>query len=133
MTEYIGLLRASRAFIVALAMLGVLNFFAYRIADVTEDGTKQVVRCKRQWARGDWIVKEAAGRDIVLFLGNSKVSAGIVPELFDRVNGGRLISFNMALPALPLGPHYFLLKEYLRHNPAPKYIVMRPPSKSGMT
>lgn len=124
MTGHIGSLKSSRAFIVALAMLGVLNFGAYRIADVAEDGTKQVVRCKRQWAQGDWIAKEAGGRDIVLFLGNSKVSAGIVPELFDRANGGKVISFNMALPALPLGPHYFLLKEYLRHNPAPKYIVM---------
>ncbi len=124
MTGFWGFLKFSRAFLVAAALLGLLNFLACRIADVAADGTKQVVRCKRQWARSGWISRQAGGRDVVLFLGNSKVSAGIVPELFDRANGGRVFSFNLALPALPLGPHYFMLKEYLRHNPPPKYIVM---------
>ena len=121
--KILGFLKLNRAFFVALVIIGFMDLFSCKIADVVQDGTKQVVRCKRQWVRTDEISKQAGGQDIVLFLGNSKIVAGIIPEVFDRANGHKIFSFNLALSALPLGPNYFMLKDYLQHNPPPKYIV----------
>jgi hypothetical protein len=119
-----ALLKFSRPFFVVVALLGVANFFALKIGDVAQEGTKQDVRLKRQWAKEDIISKEAQGKDVLLFLGNSKITAGIIPKLFDRALEGKVFSYNLSLPALPLAPDYFLLKDYLEHNAPPKYIIL---------
>jgi len=36
-----------------------------------------------------------------------------------------MYSFNLALPATPLAPHYFMLKDYLKNNLPPKYIILK--------
>ncbi|MFH0753764.1 MAG: hypothetical protein V2A70_04295 [Candidatus Omnitrophota bacterium] len=122
--EVFDFLKWIRPFVVVVVVLGAVSFWVLGVADVAQEGTKQVVRLKRLWARDTRVSRQAQGKGVVLFLGNSKVCAGIIPAVFDRVNEGRFFSYNLALPALPLAPHYFLLKDYLQHNPAPKYIVM---------
>jgi hypothetical protein len=96
-----------------------------KISDITLEGSKTVVKYKREWARKKNRVKHVDGKDIVFFMGNSKIAAGIIPRVFDKENMNTTHAYNLALPALPLAPHYFMLKDYLRKNEAPQYIVMQ--------
>jgi hypothetical protein len=57
-------------------------------------------------------------------MGDSKLTAGIIPSEFHNRLNGRVYSHNLALPALPLAPRYFMLKDYLKRNKPPKYIIM---------
>jgi hypothetical protein len=89
------------------------------------EGTKQAVRYKRQIAKSKDLFRAETGRDVVIFLGNSKILAGIIPQVFDQENSGITYSYNFSLSALPLAPHYFLLKDYLKNNRAPKFIILQ--------
>jgi hypothetical protein len=60
----------------------------------------------------------------VLFMGHSKILSGIIPEYFDSLMDHKVYSLNLSLPALPIGPHYFELLDYLKCNPNPEYIVL---------
>ncbi|MCP5053734.1 MAG: DUF1574 domain-containing protein, partial [bacterium] len=60
----------------------------------------------------------------VLFMGSSRILFGVVPEEFDRAADGRTNSYNLGMPALPISSSYFILKDYLRNNPPPQYILM---------
>ncbi len=117
-------LGANRAFLVTLLLLAATGFLSFRIADVAQEGTKQAVRCKREWARQKNAFLPPADRDTVLFFGNSTMGAGIIPELFDAENNNTTYAVNFSLPALPLAPHYFLLKDFLKNHPPPRYIIM---------
>ncbi|UCH98183.1 MAG: hypothetical protein JSV88_15405, partial [Candidatus Aminicenantes bacterium] len=61
----------------------------------------------------------------VLFMGTSRILAGIAPTFFDELSGGRTLSYNLALPALPISSAYFVLKDYLEKNPSPEWIIMQ--------
>jgi hypothetical protein len=121
LSEY---LRINRAFLVFIALFIITGVLFIQISYLYEEGTEQIVRIKREWVKQKDRFKEIPGKDTVIFLGNSKITAGLIPELFDRETGNKTHSFNLSLPALPLAPHYFLLRDYLKNNVPPKYIIM---------
>jgi len=114
----------SRAPIVAVSLFCLAAFFFTEVSKVVVDHGLQSIRHKREWARHKGFFMNPDGTDLVFFLGNSYIVMGIIPEAFDRENSCVTYSYNMALPALPLAPQYFMLKEYLKNNKAPRYIVM---------
>jgi hypothetical protein len=103
-------------------ILAGLNAFAIRAGDVFKDGAAKVCEYKRNEVR-DGGAAPVRGRTTVLFMGNSKILAGPIPEHFDALSGNQTYSYNLALPALPIGPQYFVLKDYLERNPPPQYII----------
>lgn len=108
---------------------GVLFVFSQllclKMAAVTQPGSKQVTYYKREWCRTVRGMKVPPGRKLVFFMGSSQTMAGLVPAVFDKENGGFTCSYNLALPATRLAPSYFMLKDYLRNNPSPDYIIIR--------
>ena len=122
--KVVEILMLSRAFFAFLAFLLLTQLLFIQVANITKEGSKQVVQYKRQWARDNDFIKRVQDKDLVFFLGNSIVAAGIIPEIFDEINDHTTYSYNLALPALPLAPHYFLLKDYLKKHKPPQYIVM---------
>ncbi|MEI7483055.1 MAG: hypothetical protein WCK75_12015, partial [Elusimicrobiota bacterium] len=115
--------RSSRAFLAFLAFLLSAQFICLLIADIAKDRAKQVIQYKRQWVSGAQI-KGVKGKDLVFFFGGSEITSGVIPEIFDEGNRGATYSYNLALPASPLAPHYFLLRDYLQRNEPPRYIIM---------
>ena len=103
-------------------ILAGLNSFAIRAGNAFKDGAAKVCEYKRNMVR-DGRAAPVRGRTIVLFMGNSKILAGPIPDHFDALSGNQTYSYNLALPALPIGPQFFVLKDYLERNPAPQYIV----------
>jgi len=119
--------QASRAFFVFLLLFLIAQIICLEVSDLSDDG-KLLVKFKRQWVRSASIIKAPDDKDLVFFLGHSKILSTIIPELFDRENAYSTYSYNLALPGLPLAPHYFMLKDYLEknkppqiHHPAVKY------------
>lgn len=108
----------------ALLLFLMTSFAFASMTGVSQDGARQVVNMKREWARNHFIKREA-GKELVFFMGNSKIAAGLVPEVFDQATGGMTHSYNLALPGLPLAPHYFLLADYLKTHPPPDMIILR--------
>jgi len=113
-----------KSFALAFALLAVTAFSFDCFSQVSQDGARQVVNIKREWAKSRFAERNAE-RKVVLFMGDSKIAAGLIPKVFDAASGGKTRSYNMALPGLPLAPHYFLLADYLKHNPPPDWIVLR--------
>jgi hypothetical protein len=97
---------------------------------ICKDGASIICEEKRKAVRARRIRGET-GRENVLFMGSSKILAGIIPQQFDEATGGRTYSWNLSLPALTIGPHYFMLKDYLQHNPPPEYIVLKLSARYG--
>ncbi|MBF0253336.1 MAG: DUF1574 family protein [Candidatus Omnitrophica bacterium] len=123
MNSYISNFR--KALIAALCLTFIAEFASLSILSVTLQGARQVVQFKRDIARKQIFTEEdAKDKKIVLFFGNSQISAGIVPGLFDDESGDKTLSFNFALPGTPFAPQFFLFKDYLVNNPSPDYIVM---------
>ncbi len=123
----IGCFKIPRSLLVCLSLvvLFALSQSWFRdIALMYTDKTKQVVAFKRDWVRKAGFLKDSGGKDSIFFIGTSKITAGIVPEEFDVQLNGRVYSYNLALPALPLAPHYFMLEDYLKRNKPPKYIIL---------
>jgi hypothetical protein len=81
-----------------------------------------VCRAKRDAVR--YAVNRQNGVTNIFFMGNSQIMAGIVPKKFDEMTGGKTFSWNLALPALPIAPHYFELRDYLAANKAPDIIIL---------
>ena len=71
------------------------------------------------------------GMKIGLFFGASKVTAGLIPELFDKEVGGNIYSYNLSTPALTIDSGYYALKQYLQSHPAPEYIIIRANATEG--
>jgi hypothetical protein len=101
----------------------ITQIICLRISHICDDG-KLLVEYKRQWARNGGIIKAPDDKDLVFFLGHSKILSALIPELFDRENAYGTCSYNLALPGLPLAPHYFMLKDYLEKNKPPKYVIL---------
>ena len=116
---------------ISLVFLSLVVLFALsqswfrNIALMYTDKTKQVVAFKRDWVRSVGFLRDSSGKDSVFFIGTSKITAGIIPEEFDNRLNGRVYSYNLALPALPLAPHFFMLEDYLKRNKPPKYIILQ--------
>jgi hypothetical protein len=123
-SKVLGILKASRAFFVAVALLLITGAILIKTSEFAGDQCLDIIKSKRSLVRHKNIFKEAQGRRLVFFIGNSKVLTGLDPELFDTGSGCGTYSYNLALPALQLAPHYFMLKEYLENNPPPEFIIM---------
>jgi hypothetical protein len=116
---------AKFAGIFALIWLGIYQFrnsYPYYQA-----GADVVFQIKERWERTPHLFKkpDAAG---VLFFGNSKVLAGIVPDQFDaamEASGRPTESYNLGLPA----DNYFVdrLESILAAGNVPKYIIITVP------
>ncbi|MCP5045648.1 MAG: hypothetical protein GY940_00640 [bacterium] len=109
--------------VIMLVVVLILNYFSTAAGDHYKDGAAMVCETKREMVRSG-AIGYMEGRRNVLFMGTSRILAGVQPEYFDRLGGGRTYSYNLALPALPISPAYFILKDYLMVNPAPEHIVM---------
>ena len=110
------------ALLLALVILG-LNFLGVKAGTVYKDGAALVCQTKREMVR-EGTVHYEKNKVNVLFMGTSRILAGIIPVLFDELSGKQIFSYNLALPALPISSSYFLLRDWLEKNPAPGYIVM---------
>jgi hypothetical protein len=113
-----------RPLLMAVLLLALSQFMFIQFSSVIQEGSKQIVQYKREWVREKNVVPKNKDRDTVFFFGSSKVAAGVLPNLFDRLNQNKTNSYNLALPALPLGPHYYMLRNFLKNNEAPKYIIL---------
>jgi hypothetical protein len=111
------------ALLVTLAAMG-LNFLGAKMGNVYKDGAALVCETKRHMIRNGEI-EHPKGKVNVLFMGTSRILFGLNPTQFDRLTGGKTHSYNLALPALPIGSAYFLLKDYLHRNPPPQYIALQ--------
>ena len=90
---------------------------------VDRDITKTLCAAKRNAVRSG-VIRGEPGRTNVLFMGDSQILAGIMPSEFDGLCDNRTYSWNLALPAMPVGPQYFQLQDYLKKNPPPAIIVL---------
>jgi hypothetical protein len=106
-----------------LFIILVLNYFGVKAGNIYKDGAALVCETKREMVRSGE-VNGVKGKINVLFMGSSRILAGIVPTYFDQLSGGKTFSFNLALPALPISSSYFVLQDYLVKNPPPGYVVM---------
>lgn len=105
-------------------LIPALNYLGLRAGKIYKDGAAQVCETKRQMIRsGD--IHYVKDKDNVLFLGTSRILAGVAPTYFDELNGGKTFSYNLALPGLPISSAYFVLRDYLEKNPPPQYVVMQ--------
>ncbi len=109
--------------IIGMVVYLFLSFYSIRAGKVYRDGASIVCEEKRKSVR-DGRLGYRPGKINVLFMGHSKILAGIMPSYFDDLANGKTYSLNLSLPALPIGPHFFLLKDYLGRNPPPEYIVL---------
>lgn len=106
-----------------IVVLG-LNFLGIQAGKIFKDGAALVCESKRNMVRAGKIPYKT-DKVNVLFMGTSRILAGINPILFDQLSGERTFSYNLALPALPIGSSYFVLKDYLTRNPPPDFIIMQ--------
>lgn len=102
----------------------LLNFLGIQAGNIYKDGAALVCEAKRDMVRSGQ-VRFQEGKVNVLFMGTSRILAGIQPLLFDRLSGGQTYSYNLALPALTIGSSYFVLRDYLGRNPPPAYIILQ--------
>lgn len=109
--------------IIAAVPFAAARQFSLTAGAVYKDGAALVCEAKREIARnGRW--KQTPDRTGVLFMGDSKIMAGLIPSVFDAAAGGGVRSHNMALPALPIGPHYFELRDYIASSGPPDWIIL---------
>jgi len=101
----------------------VLNFVGVRAGNIYKDGSALVCEKKRQLIQSGTI-PYYKDRQNVLFMGTSRIMAGIIPRYFDELSKEKTFSYNLAFPALTINAGYFALKEYLLTNPPPQCIVL---------
>lgn len=107
-------------------ILGVyilLYHFSVYTANIFNDGASIICKSKREMVRKN-IYPDPPGKKHVIFLGNSISLAGLIPSYFDSLNGNRTSSLNLSLPALSIGPQYFMFKEYLEQGNHPDFIIL---------
>lgn len=116
-------MKTLKAIIFAFFLFLGVQIISLKVSYISQTASKQIVNDKRVWARNNFIHRES-GKKLVFFFGNSHTAAGIIPDVFDRTNNGTTVTYNLSLVGLQTPPHYFLLKDYLKHNPPPDYILM---------
>lgn len=88
--------RATRVFAALAAVYAVLWFVHHRFPYYGEGG-RVVTAEKLRHVSDQPIFPNDAPRRVVIF-GNSKVLSGFVPDRFDELGGGRVVSYNLGLP-----------------------------------
>ncbi|MCP4155011.1 MAG: hypothetical protein GY757_45225, partial [bacterium] len=131
-------------FLVVL-VVSALNVLGVKAGSIYKDGASIICESKRELARtGPGPNIESGAKDkaainkgkspmTLLVMGTSRIMAGIRPRVFDKLSGGTTLTTNFALPALPIGVYYFLLKDYLKTNPPPGTILLELKTITGMT
>jgi hypothetical protein len=114
-----------KALLLTLVLFFSAQWVCLKVSDISQEGSKQVVKEKRNWARTKGMFKKEPGKELVLVFGNSMIGGGVIPEVFDQENNHTTQTYNMALIALQTAPHYFLLKDFLKHNDAPDWILLQ--------
>lgn len=109
--------------IIGLIFVVLLNLYAIKASKVFKDGAAIICEQKREGVQNKSFILDSS-KPTVLFMGNSLILSGIVPSVFDSVLSENVFSLNLSLPALPVGPHYFLLKDYMNNYPKPDKIVL---------
>lgn len=109
----------------AVGLLIASQIFVNEFSNKIEGGSKQIIRWKREWARVG-LMNAEPGRKKVFFMGDSKITSGIIPRVFDEENSFKTQSYNLSLPGLPLAPHYFMLRDYLDIYEPPYAIIIKP-------
>ncbi|MCP4217176.1 MAG: DUF1574 domain-containing protein [bacterium] len=112
-----------------LLILAALNVLGTKAGRIYKDGASIICENKRQLVRSGFFKPDTDKKNI-LFMGTSRILAGIRPKLFDQLNGNTTLSYNLALPALPIGPYYFQLKDYLETTAPPRRIILELKIKS---
>jgi hypothetical protein len=108
---------------IALLLIFLINQFAIHAGKTYKDGASIICEQKRLAVRNDqWKVSEE--KPTVLFFGASGILSAIIPTVFDSILDHQTYSLNLALPALPIGPYYHCLLDYLEHNDPPEYIIL---------
>lgn len=82
--------------LIGTGLLLALKIIAGRAGNVYKDGAAIVCEHKRLLVRKG-LVKYAPGKTNIIFMGNSKILAGLVPDTFDKLSGGKTYSYNLAL------------------------------------
>ncbi|UCC39603.1 MAG: hypothetical protein JSV96_17785 [Candidatus Aminicenantes bacterium] len=101
----------------------ILNIVGNKAGSIYKDGASIICESKRNFVRSGNLIYTENNKNI-LFMGNSRVLSGIQPLLFDSLSGGETLSYNLALPALSIGPYYFQLRDYLENYPPPDCILL---------
>ncbi len=117
-----------KLFLLAVGLVVIilpLNYLGTKAGNIYKDGAALVCQQKR-WLIQSGVVSYLPNKKNVLFMGTSRILAGIVPAYFDELSGGQTFSYNLAFPALTISSSYFALKEYLEKNPPPDYILISP-------
>jgi len=108
---------------ILLVLVVLLNQLGIHSGKVYKDGASIVCEQKRIAIRENkWEIPD--GKKTVLYFGASDVLSALVPEVFDSTLNNKTYSLNLALPALPIGPYYHALLDYLENNDPPDYIIM---------
>jgi hypothetical protein len=107
-----------------LVVLGLGDAAVLHAASIYKDGASIICETKRQSVR-DGRLGGKQGAPNVVILGDSRVLAGVIPEVFDNAVGRAMHSTNLALPALPIGPDLYVLRDYVERNGAPAFVVLR--------
>jgi len=118
-----------------ILLIGLFFFLMQRhyvidASSVYKDGAAIICESKRHLVRSNQINNNK--RINTFFIGNSKILTGLIPDYFDMDLNGAVTSFNLSLPALPVGPHYYCLKDYIKNNTPPQYIVIYLSTYRGM-
>lgn len=108
---------------VILLLIVLFNQLAIHSGKIYKDGASIVCEQKRLAVRNDqWQIPNE--KATVLYFGASGILSALIPEVFDSMMEHRTYSLNLALPALPIGPYYHCLLDYMENNPPPEYIIM---------
>ena len=119
-------LRKYRALLLGLSLFMLAQCFFLYYADVSQVGSKQVVKEKRIWAKEEGFIQRKKGAESVFFMGNSHIASGIIPNVFDEENDGKTYSYNLSLVGLQIPSHYFMMKDYLKRHDPPEYVLIDP-------
>ena len=119
------LLNAGKNLVIMFVVFSFMQnicFWAYYLS--VSNPSTQIVKEKRVWVKGKIVPEFLGGKDIVLIFGDSRAISGILPSEFDREIKENTLTYNLALPASSAGSFYYLLKDFLKNNPSPKYIIL---------
>ncbi|MFC2081154.1 hypothetical protein ACFLR8_02985 [Bacteroidota bacterium] len=105
-----------------LILIGI-NKIVTLIGKDFKDGASIICESKREAVRSGTLHYDT-NEIKVIFLGASDILSGIIPSIFDSLSNNRISSVNLALPALPIGPNYFCLLDYLEKNSPPDYAII---------
>lgn len=113
-----------------IVVIGLGEAAVLHAVKIYNDGAGIVCAAKRVAVR-DGRLGGKPGATNIVSLGDSRVLAGMIPDVFDAAVGRGVYSTNLALPALPIGPDLYVLRDYVERSGAPAFVILylRPTGK----